>query len=113
MRWRNTGHAGEMEELQWPTLEARQIQVLPFGFASGDKNEVSREFNRFVPSSFPTDRSNAVPLLQVFFVCASVISYVGIVVSLFVPLISPSLCALGGLCFVIVAYPEYLHIFFR
>ena len=54
----------------------------------GIKGEVSRE--KFLaskasvtPNSFPSDRSNVVPLLQ-FFVCASVISYVVFVVFLFV-----------------------------
>ena len=36
-------------------------------------------------SSFPTDHSKAVLLLQFYFVCASVISYRAFVLSLFVP----------------------------
>ena len=40
-------------------------------------------------SSFPTDRSEALPLLQFFFVCASVVSYVAFVFfSLFIPHLS-------------------------
>ena len=37
---------------------------------------------------FSTDRSTAVPLLQFFFVWSSVISYVTLVLSLFVPYLS-------------------------
>ena len=49
-----------------------------------------------------------VPLLQ-FLVCASVVSYMVFVLSLFVllPLV-PS----GGLCIVIVPFPGYLHFYF-
>ena len=36
-------------------------------------------------TSFPTDHSKAVPLLQFFFICAPVISYMMFVLSLFVP----------------------------
>ena len=37
--------------------------------------DFSRQKNWFKPpSTFPSDRSNAVPLLQFFFVCASVVS---------------------------------------
>ena len=36
------------------------------------------------PSSFPSDRSKAVPLLQFFFACASVVSFVAFVLPLFV-----------------------------
>ena len=36
-------------------------------------------------NNFPTDRSKAVPLLLFFFVCASVVSYVALVLSLFEP----------------------------
>ena len=39
-------------------------------------------------SSFPADRSKVFPLLQFFFVCASVVSYVTCVLSFFVPYLS-------------------------
>ena len=42
--------------------------------------------------SFPTDRSKAIPLLQFFFVCVSVMLYVAFVVSLFVPHLSFPFC---------------------
>ena len=48
-------------------------------------------------SSFSTDLSKAVPLLQLFFVRASVVSYMVFVVSLFVPHLS---FFSGRLCFV-------------
>ena len=40
------------------------------------------------PSGFPTDRSKVVALLHFYFVCASVVSYVTFVLSLFVPRLS-------------------------
>ena len=43
------------------------------------------------PNSFPADRSNAAPLLQLFFVCAIVVSYVVLV---FVLICSSSLLLL-------------------
>ena len=78
---------------------------------------------------FPIDRSNAFPLLQ-FFVCVSLISYMALVVSLFVPHLS-FLWGFGssigwhsgespechhillseGPCFVIVAFPRYFHLY--
>ena len=62
--------------------------------------------SHFTNSCFSTDRSKAVPLLQLF-VRASEVPYVTFVLdSLF--LISP-FDASGWLCFVIVAYPGYLH----
>ena len=69
------------------------------------------------PHNFPTDRFTAVPLLQFFFVCASVVLYVAFVLSLFVTrLVSPSFGALLRLCFVIVAFPDitktYLYNFY-
>ena len=63
-------------------------------------------------SSFPTDRFKAVLLLQFFFcVCASVASYVEFVLPLFVPHLT-FFGALGRLCFVSVAFPGFLHLFF-
>ena len=44
--------------------------------------------NIHTPSSFPADNSKAAHLLQFFFLCASVISYVAFVLSLFVPHLS-------------------------
>ena len=58
-------------------------------------------------SNFTTDRSKAVLLLQFFFVCASVVSYVAFVMTLFVPHLS-FFVASAELCFVIVAFPEYI-----
>ena len=49
-----------------------------------------------------------VPLLQFFFVCASVVSYVVIGLCLFVCHLS-FLGASEGLCFVIVAFPGYMY----
>ena len=49
-------------------------------------------------------RSKAVPLLQFFFVCASVVSYVTFVLSWFV-LHLFFFDAFGRLCFVTVAFP--------
>ena len=57
-------------------------------------------------SSFPTDCSSAAPLLYFSFVCASVITYVAFVVSLLF-----QLCSSGGLCFLIVAFSGYLHLY--
>ena len=62
------------------------------------------------PSSSPTDHPKVVPLLQFFFVSASVVS--GFTSGVCVVLIFPSFGALVGLHFVIVAFPWYLHIFF-
>ena len=45
------------------------------------------------------------------FVCASVVSYVALVLSLFVSHLS-SFCASGKLFFMIVARPGYLHLHF-
>ena len=47
-------------------------------------------------------------LLQFVFVCASVVSYEAFLWSLFVPQLSsfPPFGALGGLCFVIEAFPQ-------
>ena len=59
------------------------------------------------PSGFPTNRPGD-SSFAVFFVCASVLSYVAFVLSLFVPNTFFSLC-LGILCFVIVAFSRYLH----
>ena len=61
-------------------------------------------------SSFPTDRFKVVPLLQLLFICSSVISYVAFVMSLVV-LQSGSFVSSGGMCFVIVAFPGYLHLY--
>ena len=61
------------------------------------------------PSIFPAGSSKAVSQLQFFLVHASVISYVAFVWSLF--LIS-SFDTLGKLCFVVVAFPVYLHVCF-
>ena len=53
----------------------------------------------------------AIPLLQFVFVLAPVVSYLEFVLSsLF--LISPCFGASGRLCFVIVAFPRYLHLYF-
>ena len=49
-------------------------------------------------------------MLQVFFVCASVVSCVAFVISLFV--LHLSCGASKGLCFVIVAIPGYLQLYF-
>ena len=56
--------------------------------------------------------SKVIPLLQFFFV-RSVVSYVEFVLSLFVPYLfnrSPSFGTSGGLCFVNMAFLEYLHL---
>ena len=45
------------------------------------------------------------------FVCASVVSYVAFVLSLFVPHLS-FFGAYGGQCFLIVTLPGYLHVYF-
>ena len=58
------------------------------------------------------DHSKVVPLLHLFFVCASVISYVAFAVSLFVKHPSFLWRHRGGLCFVIVAFSGCLHIYF-
>ena len=55
--------------------------------------------------SFPNDRSNTVPLLQFFFLCASVVSYMWRLFRPYLFLISASFVASGGLYFVIVAFP--------
>ena len=62
-----------------------------FEASSGDKCEVS--------------------LLQFFYVSAFVLSYVEFVLY-YLFLISPSFGASGGLCFLIVTFPGYLHIYF-
>ena len=74
------------------------------------------------PSSFPTDRSKAVPLLQ-FYVCVSVISYVVFLVALFVPRLSFLWCLGGagagagwgrwGLYLVISTFLRYLYLYFN
>ena len=59
------------------------------------------------PSSFPTD--------QRLFLCCSSLCIADFMWHLFCPylfLISPSLGALEGLCFVIVVFPGYLHLYF-
>ena len=48
--------------------------------------------------------------MQFFFVCASVVAYVMFVLSLFAPHLS-FFGASGRLCFVIVAFPGYLHLY--
>ena len=48
-----------------------------------NENGVSAALPRPI-SSCPTDRSKEIPLLQFFFVCASVISHVALAVPLFV-----------------------------
>ena len=48
--------------------------------------------------------------MKFFFMCTSVASYVAFVLSLFIPHLS-FLGASGRLCFVIVGFPEYLHIY--
>ena len=45
----------------------------------------SSHIHAHTQSSLPTDRKKAVPLLQFVFVCASVISYVKYVLTLYVP----------------------------
>ena len=55
-------------------------------------------------SSFLNDLSKAISLLQ-FFVCASVVSDVAFVLSLFVPHLP--LVPRGGLCFEFVAFPKH------
>ena len=62
-------------------------------------------------SSFPTDHFKAVLLLQSFIVCASVVSYLAFVLSLFIPHLSFFWC-FEGLCILIVAFPGYLHFIF-
>ena len=57
------------------------------------------------PSSFSTDRSNAVSLLQFFYVRALMVSYVWRLFCHSLFLVSPSSCASGRLCVVIVAFP--------
>ena len=56
------------------------------------------------------ERFDAVPLLQLFFVCVSVISYVAFVWSLVAPRHS-FFGASEGFCFMIVAFPGYLNIY--
>ena len=58
---------------------------------------------------FNTDRSQAIFLLEFFFVCASVVSYVAFIVFMF--LFSPSLGALGRQSLVIVSFHVYLYHF--
>ena len=58
---------------------------------------------------FIIDRYKAVTLLQFFFVCTSVLSYVVFVMSLFV-ITCPSFGASEGLWNVIVAFPWYLYL---
>ena len=64
------------------------IDVL-FGAASGAKSEVSPLLNWFKPINssrcFPIDRFKAILLMQLFFICASVFSWVLFVLSLLVP----------------------------
>ena len=62
------------------------------------------------PTSFPTDHSKEVPLLQ-FFVCVSAVSHVTFVCH-YLFLISPSFGRGGRLCFVSIALPGYLHLHF-
>ena len=50
--------------------------------------------------------SKAVPLLQFFFVRESVVSYVALVLSF-----SSSFMSRGRHCFVIVSFPQYLHLY--
>ena len=66
------------------------------------------------PSSFPTYRTHAILLLQFFFVCASMDSYMSFVLSLYdyVFLVSPSFGASEGLCRVSVVFSGYLHLFY-
>ena len=59
--------------------------------------EVARLYNWFKSySSLPTDYSKAVPLLQFFFVCTSVVSYVTFALSIFFPYFSFLLVPQGG-----------------
>ena len=60
-------------------------------------------------SSFPTDHSKMVPLLQFFLFCALVISCVVLV--LWLLFLSPSFGTLGMLCFMILVFPEYFTYF--
>ena len=62
-----------------------------------------------IPSSCSTDDSNAVLLLQLFIVRALVVSYVAFGLSLFIPH-HAFFCAIGRLCFMILAFPGYLHL---
>ena len=76
------------------------------------KSGVSREYNWFSPhSSFSTDLSEAIPLLQFYFVGASTVSYVMVVLSLLATHLS-FFWASGGLCYLIVAFSEQLHLIF-
>ena len=83
------------------------------------KGEVSSEKNWFkspphpsTPSSFPSDPSRAFPLLQDFFVCASVVSYVVFLLSLFV-LISLLFLRLGKLRSTLLSKIKYkMYMFF-
>ena len=63
------------------------------------------------PPSFLTEPSKAAHLLQVLFVCVSLVSYVTFVLSFFVPHLV-SFGASGGLCFVIEAFPRYLYLYY-
>ena len=56
---------------------------------------------------FLTGRSKVVPLYAVL--CASVVSYVAFVLPIYVPHLS----FFGKLCFMIVACPGYLHLYFH
>ena len=64
------------------------------------------------PRNFPSDRSMVVFQFQFCFVCMSVTSFV----TFFLLFSSLSLLfwvpRVGGLCFVIVAFPGYLHLYF-
>ena len=61
------------------------------------------------PVVFPIDRSKAVPLFQLYFVCVSVVLQVAFVCPhLF---LINSFGVLESLCFVIVAFPGYIYYF--
>ena len=60
---------------------------------------------------FLTDRYKTVYLLQFVFASSSVVSYVAFVLSLFVPHLF-FFGASGKLCFVIVVFPGYDHLYF-
>ena len=60
----------------------QSASIIEHTFVIGAASELRVRFRASKPqSSFPTDRSKAVLLLQFFFVCASVISYMALALS--------------------------------
>ena len=70
------------QNFQWLDLRAR------FCKCKTDLTPIPHNPTLTPINSFPTGHSKTVPLLQFFFVCASVVSYVAFVLSLFVPHLS-------------------------